>query len=953
MAIDREKIDRAIALMKKGPVNADYFFEQLKSPAWIEPLARKKLFSTPYPAVRSRDTIAFPVWTPGHYLARMAVLPEAQGRVLEILKGLPESDNPRVYEVVADAATVLTPELSRQLTPQLLRGVNLPFQLNLPEKVAGIVVALATAGHGAEALTLAEALFAIKPSPRPQGESEDEALSRWIRREARGRFDDWEYGKLLGQCLGVLVRSSGVNALRLLCDLLERAVAEGRIEHEEGPQDHSYIWRPSVKQPESPRENVRDDLVSAVRDAGNQIIESSPELLAEVVEHLRARPTRIFQRIALYLLDVHGARSVPLVQEFLNNPDDWGDVGLHPEYAQLLAHFFNRLSADCQQRFLDWVDKGPDVDSYVAFRRQMDGHDPQDDDVNRHRDLWTRDHLGVIGPHLPPAHEKVLGALVASLGEPRELGPLVRVSAGWRGERSPLTDEEAASLDWPTLTAKLRDWSPPSSDIDGPSEEGLAGSVRLRVSSSPRDAIDHLHDVVDVDPLYLSAILEALRGALKREEALDWRSLVQFLDQVVAQADAAADKLDRWRWVSKCVASLVDDCFEAGAASIPEGLRAEVWHVLERLAENPDPTPEHEARFGGDNMDPATLGLNTVRGETLHGVMRYALWRRRHLESLPDSTDRLRWGLGELPEVRVLLEKHLDRKHDASVAVRSVYGRWFPWIVLLDPDWAATHVRDIFSAEAEDSSLFWAAWGAYVAFCPPYTSVLPILRPVYAQAIGAAQEGMVRKGGMGERPSERLAEHVMAYYWRGELTLAGDDLVAAFFESADPKLRGHALESLGRTLAQQEEPLPLDAQDRLRALWEWRATQESVAREELQAFGWWFGSGQLDRQWSLEVLRTLLAGSVLPEPDHMVAERLAVVAEAYPAAAVQCLDRMVDLASAGWSIHGWLDSARTILEAGLKSTDAEAKERAERVIHRLGALRFRDFRALLKMVSRP
>lgn len=951
MTIGKDKLDRAIALMKKGPANAEYFFEQLKSPGWIEPLAKEKLFTKPQAAVRRGDTIQFPSWVPGQYLARMATVPEAQGQVLEILKNLPKSDNPRVYEVVADAAAAMPPNLARRLIPQLVLGVQLPFQFLLPEKIASLVSRLADADLCGEALGLAKALFAIMPSPDSSREGEDETPVRWIPREPKGRFDDWLYSTTLEQCVKSLVRSCRLEALCLLCELLEAAIAEGRMEREEGPEDHSYIWRPTIEHSERPRENVRDSLASAVRDAGNQVIAFSPELLPRVVEHLQARSTRVFHRIALYLLNVHGELSLPLVQKSLESPEDWEDDGLEPEYEHLLARFFTRLPADIQQRFLDWIDKGPDIESYVAFREQMDGHEPPNVDIARHRDVWIRDHLGVIAGDLTPAQRDRFDGLVAAHGAPRESGRRVRVSVVSRGERSPLTEEETLSLEWPSLIAKMRDWSPPSADFDGLSKEGLAGSIRQRVAANPREAIQHLRQVEDVDPQYVAAILEALRDSLKKREAMEWQPLLAFLARMVDEAQAAPDKIDLWRWVSKCAASLIGGSFDLGPASLPVEARQEVWPILQRLAENPDPTPEHEGRYGGDNMDPATLSLNTVRGETFHGVIRYALWWRRHLESLADSSARLMAGFRELPEVRALLERHLDSTQDPSLAVRAVYGQWFPWIVLLDPSWAADHTRDIFPSDAESSALFWAAWGAYVVFCQPFTNLLPILRDEYAQAIGAVQEGLTRKAGMVERPSEHLAEHIVAYYWRGELTLAKDDLVAAFFKAARPKLRGHGLEWTGRVLMQLHQPLSPEAQNRLTALWEWRAKQAPIATEELQAFGWWFASGQLDQGWCFDVLETLLFDAVLPEPDHMVVERLAAIAENYPVLAVKCLARMVDLGSNDWSIHGWLGSARTILVAGLKSTDADANQRSEGAIHKLGALGFRDFRDVLKKVG--
>jgi hypothetical protein len=952
VTIEREKIERAIALIKKGSANADYFFEQLKSPAWLEPLAEEKLFAEPYAAIQRGEALSFPVWVPGLYVARMAAYPEVQALVLAILRDLPASDNPRVYEVIADAATALPPEMAKELVSQLIRGIRLPFHLILPARIGAVIVHLAVANCGHEALRLAEALLAIESSP-PSEESSEERETSWVHREAKGRIGDWQYGEVLEQVLSPLVRACGRTALWSLSGLLEQAVAAGQLEASKGPDDYSFVWRPSIEHSESRRENIRDSLVSAVRDAAKQILVGTPDDLAEIARDLMGRPTRIFHRLALSLLWTFGDDNTALVSTALRNPADWDDTGLHPEYELLLARFFDRLPPETQLRFLEWIDQGPDLSRFIAFRQKMDGHEPQETDVNLHRDVWIRDHLSVLAPHLTPANRERL-AILERIGPSRQVGrPLYQVSVGWRGEQSPLTEDEALSLDWPSLIAKARDWSPLTSNrLDGPSIEGLAASVRQRVSANPSEAIQHLNEATGLGPQYLSAILEALRDAVKKGAVLNWESLLDSMVHIVERAQAADDKNERWRWVCKCAASLIEDSFEAGDASIPVTNRAVVWSVLERLAEDPDPTLEHEARYGGSNMDPATLSLNTVRGETFHAVIRYSLWWRRHMESLPDAATRLQRGFDELPEVRTLLDRHLDPNVDPSLAVRAVYGQWFPWLALIDPGWATGRVNTIFPDLPEQVQLFWAAWGTYVVFSQPYTNVLPILRIVYGRAIGATREGMALDVGMGERPSEHLAEHLMAYYWRGEVTLDAGDLVVAFFTAAAPELRGHALEWTGRILSNLEEPLSSEIKERLTALWEWRRNQAPRATAELREFGWWFASGQMDQAWSLRMLAELLAASVLPEPDHMVVERLAAIAAIHPVEAVQGLDRMIDLASEGWAIHGWIPSARAILEAGLKSGDGGTRERAKRVIDKLGALRFREFGALLRLVER-
>src|SRR6185437_9691333 len=109
---------------------------------------------------------------------------------------------------------------------------------------------------------------------------------------------------------------------------------------------------------------------------------------ADLVKRLDARPTRIFHRIALYVLLEHGERNLALVETSLGNPTAWADFGLHPEYELLLARYFDRLSPKLRQSYLDWINQGPDRGAYIAFRRGMDGKDPTEPELALHRDVW-------------------------------------------------------------------------------------------------------------------------------------------------------------------------------------------------------------------------------------------------------------------------------------------------------------------------------------------------------------------------------------------------------------------------------------------------------------------------------------------------------------------------------------------------------------------------------------
>jgi len=51
-----------------------------------------------------------------------------------------------------------------------------------------------------------------------------------------------------------------------------------------------------------------------------------------------------------------------------------------------------------------------------------------------------------------------------------------------------------------------------------------------------------------------------------------------------------------------------------------------------------------------------------------------------------------------------LTRRHVDLNRDPSVAVKAVYRQWFPWLVLLDAQWAAVQKTRIFFTALEHTT---------------------------------------------------------------------------------------------------------------------------------------------------------------------------------------------------------------------------------------------------------
>jgi hypothetical protein len=125
-----------------------------------------------------------------------------------------------------------------------------------------------------------------------------------------------------------------------------------------------------------------------------------------------------------------------------------------------------------------------------------------------------------------------------------------------------------------------------------------------------------------------------------------------------------------------------------------------------------------------------------------------------------------------MPEVREVLESHLDPAHDPSPAVRTVYGQFLPQLMYLDVGWVRANAPRIFPREKTLEHLREAALGAYIVFSPPHNDLLELLRSDYELAVARISEKLagIRWIGSSESPEERLADHLMTFYWRGRLS---------------------------------------------------------------------------------------------------------------------------------------------------------------------------------------
>jgi hypothetical protein len=918
-------VQGALELLRQS-ANYQYFFDKLNSADWIAPLADHGFFKHPPPPIRDGTTIRFPFWVESRFLARMAA--EAPDLVASVIAAIPETENTRVHEDIVEAACGMPARLAATLTDSIQRFIDDNYQYLLPEKVIELIVHLAGGGELAAAVRLADALL------RPRYQESQVIDGDMLRVDPRPKFGHPEYGDVLHRVLSAIGAASPEAAYRLATDLLEK-VLSGSDSSIDRSADYSYIWRPTIEDGSRLRRHadMRDDLITAVRDAAND----GPINVRAVVDDLESRQWPLFQRLALHTLTVRASAVADLVLARARQVDRLEDPAQRYEYTRLLREALSLADDGEREELLNLVLGAEDQGDTASA----------DDKVRRNYQLART--LAALGVALPARGRERLDHLVVELGvTSQELDASDRpgaVATSFVGPTSPRTATDLAQMPDTQLLEFLSSWAP-SGEWAAPSPEGLGRALQETVKQNPSRFADIAEEFVNVEPTYVRSLLRGIHDALKEGESFGWPPVLRLGAWVLAQPDPPHDGRDRdrdpdWSWTRGTIADLLDAGLRDKQHPIPFDLREAVWAQLAQLLEDLDPTPQHEAQYGGSNMDPVTLAINTVRGRAMHATVQYALWVRRHLGDTAT--------FNAMSEVRTALDQHLDVELDPSLAVRSAYGQFFPWLHFIDPDWAESRVETIFPLEPDGAAWFEAAWDAFIVFTPPYESMGAVLADVYVAAVERLSAvDPSRRLHHHHDPDLHLAEHLAVFVVRG--VLPGEHkLVRRFFASAPPELRGHVHQFLGNAFS-SEDP-PREVIERGMALWEARFEMmrsnplENLA--ELKSFGAWFEGGGARPEWRLrqllDVLR-LTGGRI----DHAwrVLDTLEGLADPFPSealTAVRLLSRPIDET---WEIHAGRDHIERILTIGLSNRGTRAL--AESLANELGARGYPEFRSILK-----
>ena len=926
-----------------------YFFEHLDDPAWISALRAEGIFKNPPPIAAT----GIPRWAASEFLVRVAGRADPTvviSALSDIANALPQqsSVNPLIIRDLVNVLLKLPAEHSARFVQKLSKWTHQNNGVFFCRQLAKLTTHLAEGEMSREALALLAALLAIERVPA-------ERDSEYFYKPVKPRISMYEYRHVVEDQLSPMLERNGPEVLDILCKILKKAAKLSRRSASvEEWDDNSTVWlRDLSVGDEEDHDDVRNILAMATRATAESLLRGGHVELGPLVEGLESRRWLIFRRLALYLLATTTSAPREMVALRLTHESSFRDGNLKNEYEALLHTGFVRLTPEEQGIILDWVEAGPkNVQQQIENYETTTGQRATPEDIERHRRRWQCKRLWPCHTHLPQAWRERYVVLMEEFGELEPAPPMREMREIAVGERAPRSEEDLRALTPIALREYLVNWIPDQTMFPRSTLSDLAVVVTSVVAAFPGPYADSSQLWKGLDPTYLNGIVRGFVKALQADLRFAWAPVLSLCSWALEQPRAIPERsVDRWegdpdwggtRW---SMVELLRVGFQDETFGIPINLRDVAWHLLEILMMDPDPEGGEDEEDSEGPSHSMHRAINSIRGRAIEGlIIYYPGWIKRQTGDA---------SLPRLPaEAQAVLDQHLDPTIDPSLAIRSLYGRWFPWILVIDQDWATAAVPRIFPDAAPQ---YWlAAWNGFICFNTAYEQVFEPLQAVYAKAISQLGRQADQSDDTRQLRDERLAGHLMNFYWQGRYPLDHQDgLVRQFFSQAPDKVRAEAIEFIGRSLDRTNGPVEPVVLDRLQRLWVWRLEQArrdpAASQTELKAFGWCFGSSKFEARWAIENLLDVLRLTNSIDPDFQVLERLPDYAAGFPIEVLECVRLLIEGETSNIELSGWDDDLRRILSQIKEHLVAEVRQASDAVIELLGRLGYLGYVDLLSI----
>jgi hypothetical protein len=400
--------------------------------------------------------------------------------------------------------------------------------------------------------------------------------------------------------------------------LVEKTLVE--VLNNENEDRYSYIWRPAIEKHEQNKkhENPPNLVISLFRDVLLNI-RNDAEASKQYLKGLLCSECLTLRRLSIYVLGVEHVKyrellSLVLKKEFFEK------VALHHELFHFLNNTFEVLNDNDKDNALKLIQEANrgSKDSVADKRLQQ-----QQKAYGLLRLLSAVEGKGYASAD--SLYQQQLGITVGNKPEHPDFH--IYSSGGeWIGEKSPKSDQEILSQNHPEMVEFLISFEP-EKGWNAPTKYGLSQALKQAILSQPDFFCGHIQSYLDVDLVYIAAIIEGYRELWKSKKDPSVKTIfpevIYFVENLVNQSNfwerqAAKDESGfdvGIHWIvgdiAQTITTIVCDDKNAIDPSHNDHLLGIISLLLKHI----------EGADFEDWTDAVTLSINTARGKAVEALI--------------------------------------------------------------------------------------------------------------------------------------------------------------------------------------------------------------------------------------------------------------------------------------------------------------------------------------------
>jgi hypothetical protein len=472
-------------------------------------------------------------------------------------------------------------------------------------------------------------------------------------------------------------------------------------------------------------------------------------------------------------------------------------------------------------------------------------------------------------------------------------------------------------------------------------DEAIAAANQLLLSDSP-EPVRHL--------------VSGLRASIGDTSEVPWSTMLRLGREIIVRSsDSGSDTSEGW---TRATAEVLEFIEAACHGDIPIAQVPEIWTTLEIAVAHARRWPVRVRQSAESFEQLLASSLGSLRGQLIRAIVA-AEFRRFRVPKQEAEIDARTVGESDgEPRIGNLLSLLWEQDEPGRSTLEAVIGHYVPQVQRADRAWLVQNSTRLFDGGAADPKQR-PAWAAYLVHSPLYDAVFADLRAWYVVAVDANAQP-VNEVNLGRSLARALWLHVVVAHLRGLVELGDEDhLIEAAVRRVPAPERSHAYWAVFRGWSDATTPPSQATISRLSAFWEWRLDKLGTTEDadevatEAKSLAWFMRVPHVPDEVRIRLgLRTLeLACGEAGAPLEW--DEFGRLAHIDPERVYRMVELLLGAELKTGHAHVRGVQVKSVLETLLTRLGPAPRQRAVRLIHRLGEHGLVDFGELLTIVELP